>query len=686
MKRLLLLFLTTWLAVDMWAQDTYVPDFTIDGINYTIVNEDDKYVEVGPTDTTTKNITIPEYITTDAGDYRVIGLGREAFSSTANNTWKTLLSISLPESIEYIDDYSFYCCNSLYNINFPEGLTRIGDYVFYMTSLSEVVLPSTLTYLGGAAFWNNGTTVNMRSITSLATTPPTCSEPMNDYIIGSTSLHEVFDDDTYDYATLYVPAEALDEYAEAYVWKNFRYTREYGLPTFTDDDGLVYNVLSLSEKTCELGVQTTSASSYDIPETVEYEGNTYTVVGLGTEAFQRIGTKLETISLPSTTQYIGDYAFSGCSNLTDVSFPEGTTSLQSVGDYAFNNCTGLTSLYLPGEKVSIGEWAFNNCTNLETLTYIYALGDIGYRAFHGDQKAKCPKVSSPLTFGGNIGERAFYNCVGLTEIYFVDGVTTIEDNAFYGCTGITSDIVLSSTVKEFGGYALCGCSGIKNVTLNEGLETLGNGTLSKISISEITIPSTIRTMGNQVFEEDALLVAVTFPEDATITSFGTNVFRNCTSLKEVNILSDISSLSQGTFYGCNALETVVLPETLTSLSASNIFYDCSKIKSITSLNPTPPTCTTSTFNYVDTTNGMLYVPVGSKEAYAEATGWEDFLNIVEMTNTDEPEGISSIYVDNENNENIESIYSTSGQKFNSPQRGVNIIRYTDGSVKKISVK
>ncbi len=634
MKRILLLFLTTLLAVDMWAQETYVPDFTVDGINYTIVNELDQYVEVGPTDITTQSVVIPKSISTSEGGYWVVGIGDEAFSQNVSMSWNYIQHVTLPEGIEYIGDYAFYSCDDLRDINFPEGLTTIGDHAFtYCNSLSEIELPSTLTSIGGTAFWYSSNYGSLRSVTSFATTPPTCL------------TENVFADDTYSNGTLYVPAIAVEAYTNATpAWSKFQNIKAYGLASFTDENGVVYQVVDADEKTCELATQTSTASSYTIPMNVDYEGDTYTVIGIYNNAFEGVTNTLQSIALPTSIQYIGNEAFSGCSALTAITFPEADESsnnLQSVGDYAFNGCSSLTSIYLPGEYVSIGERAFQDCTALVSLTYNTALGEIGSRAFYASGSSKrLVNLASPLVFAGDIGSNAFSYCSGLTDVTFSEGVATIGSNAFSYCTGLTGVLDMPSSLRTLGGFF--GCTNITGFNLNEGLETLSMSAFYNSSLSEINIPSTLTTIGGSCFQ-GTQLETITIPENVTAlgssseSTPGNSMFRDCANLKEAYIYANAEDIPILFLYNCPALETIVFGEHITNFKlngsqSGQALYNCSSIKSVTSLNPTPPTASDDLFDYVDTTNGTLYVPVGSAEAYAEADAWHWFENIVEIAN------------------------------------------------------
>ena len=64
---------------------------------------------------------------------------------------------------------------------------------------------------------------------------------------------------------------------------------------------------------------------------------------------------------------IGDYAFYGCSGLTNVTIPN---SVMSIGNQAFYGCSGLTSMNIPTNVTNIGLWAFESCSGLTSVTFL----------------------------------------------------------------------------------------------------------------------------------------------------------------------------------------------------------------------------------------------------------------------------------------------------------------------------
>ena len=148
---------------------------------------------------------------------------------------------------------------------------------------------------------------------------------------------------------------------------------------------------------------------------------------------------------------IGEWAFEGCSGLTEITLPE---SLTSIGDFAFYECSGLTEITLPEGVTSIGDDAFYGCSGLTEITIPEGVTSIGARAFFGTPWLKNKQSDNPMVIVNgilidgteckgsvvvpegvtSIGGYAFSECSGLTEITLPEGVTSIGDDAFGGCS------------------------------------------------------------------------------------------------------------------------------------------------------------------------------------------------------------------------------------------------------------
>ncbi|MBR1766300.1 MAG: leucine-rich repeat domain-containing protein, partial [Bacteroidales bacterium] len=123
--------------------------------------------------------------------------------------------------------------------------------------------------------------------------------------------------------------------------------------------------------------------SVEIPETVTYNGNTYSVFTIRPSAFSgRSG--LTSVTIPNSVTSIGNYAFRGCSGLTSVSIPNSVTSIES---YAFYGCSGLTSVTIGNSVTSIENYAFRGCSGLTSVVFNATnctyMGSSSYPVFEG---------------------------------------------------------------------------------------------------------------------------------------------------------------------------------------------------------------------------------------------------------------------------------------------------------------
>ena len=135
--------------------------------------------------------------------------------------------------------------------------------------------------------------------------------------------------------------------------------------------GIYYNITDATNKTVAVTYRGNSYSSYYneyigdvvIPESVTYNGTTYSVTSIGNYAFA-YSSGLTSVEIPNSVTSIGSYAFAYCSGLTSVEIPNSVTS---IGSSAFSHCTGLASVVIGNSVTSIGRSAFNGCSGLTSI-------------------------------------------------------------------------------------------------------------------------------------------------------------------------------------------------------------------------------------------------------------------------------------------------------------------------------
>ena len=302
------------------------------------------------------------------------------------------------------------------------------------------------------------------------------------------------------------------------------------------------------------------------------------------------------------------------------------TSNDKLGISAFEGCSSLTSLTIPSSVTSIGAFAFKDCSGLTSLTIPSGVTSIGYSAFSGCSSLTSLTIPSSVT---SIGESAFV-CSGLTSLTIPSGVTSIGESTFYGCSGLIN-LTIPSSVTSIDHNAFSGCSGLTNLTIPSG-----------------------------------------------VTSIGRSAFSGCSGLTSLTIPSGVTSIGEAAFSGCSGLTSLTIPSSVTSID-HNAFSGCSGLTSIYVYLEKLPELGTYIFSGCDANNCKVYVPTGTYDDYL-VSEFGYFENIVEFDAT----GIDKVTTSTDAKEL--SRYSVNGQRLSAPAKGLNIVKYSDGSVKKVVVQ
>ena len=360
---------------------------------------------------------------------------------------------------------------------------------------------------------------------------------------------------------------------------------------------------------------------------------------------------------------IGDNAFSGCSSLTSLTLP---SSVTSIGGHAFELCSGLTSLTLPSSVTSIGEFAFRYCSGLTSLTIPSGVTTIDYYAF-----ADCRGLTSLTLPSGvtSIGGHAFAWCSGLTSLTLHSSVTSIGDNAFAWCSGLTS-LTLPSSVTSIGSSAFEGCSGLTSLTLPSSVTSIGSSAFERCNnLKEC----------NCLLDSDLETCLAYSHDDWTkIPVDEIKYYHNGQELTKLEIPSGVDKIGSYSFYKGVNLTSLTLPSSVTSIGSS-AFEGCSGLTSVYVSWKSPLSIFASTFKDANTEKCILYVPKGTYDDYW-LSNWGIFANIVEYDAT----GINHIMTSGDAKEI--SRYAADGQRLEVPAKGLNIVKYSDGCVKKVVVQ
>ena len=573
----------------------------------------------------------------------VTSIGSEAFSGCSGLTSLTLpsgvtsigysafsgcsglTSLTIPSSVTSIGDWAFYDCSGLTSLTLPSGVTSIGEGAFEGCSgLTSLTLPYSVTSIGYEAFRG------CSGLTSL--TIPSSVTSIGDYAFyGCSGLTSIY----------------------AYLEK----IPELGSNVFTGCDA----------KNCILYVPKGTYDDYWVSEFGYFEN----IVEGGLLTTQ-VTIKLdEAGTLPNgigNQKYlITNLKIVGKINGTDLKF------IREMAGRDFNmKKTGgkLSILDLSEAKIVAGGDAYvSNYGNRYTYN-----DNLGIAAFAGCSGLTSLTIPSGVT---SIDSEAFRGCSGLTSLTIPSGVTSIGAGAFYGCSGLTS-LTIPSCVTSIGGWAFEYCSGLTSLTIPSGVTSIGESAFAGCSgLTSLTLPSSVSSIGNSAFSGCSGLTSLTIPSSVTsIGDWGT--FYGCSGLTSLTIPSGVTSIGSEAFSGCSGLTSLTIPSGVTSIGKW-AFRGCSGLTSIYAYPKKLPELGTDIFNGCDAKNCTVYVPKGTYDDYL-VSEFGYFEKIVEFDAT----GIDKVTTST--NAKEVSRYSANGQRLSAPAKGLNIVKYSDGSVKKVAIQ
>ena len=330
-------------------------------------------------------------------------------------------------------------------------------------------------------------------------------------------------------------------------------------PNFVYEDDILFN----KDKSRIISFRNQNIETYVIPSSV---------TSIGDWAFSYCFS-LSEIVISSSVTSIGKGAFSSCSHLSEIVIP---SSVTSIGDWAFSYCFSLKYISIPKSVIGLNGNPFVECKGkLECLSPNFVYEDdilfnkdksriISFR----NQNIESYVIPSSVT---SIGDSAFSCCRSLSEIVIPSSVTSIGDRAFSSCDSL-SEIVIPSSVTNIGDWAFSGCDSLSEIVIPSSVTSIGDWAFENCSsLSEIVIPSSVTSIGDSAFSSCDSLSEIVIP--SSVTSIGDSAFSYCFSLSEIVIPSSVTSIGDSAFSRCDSLSEIVIPPSVTSIG-KGAFYNC----------------------------------------------------------------------------------------------------------------
>lgn len=494
----------------------------------------------------------------------------------------------IPEGIETIADMAFNS-SSIGSVTLPQSLKKIGARAFGTTWLRHLEIPSNVTSIGKEAF----TYPHFNVCRVKCQTPPSIDE--STFFNMSSEVK------------LIVPNGTKSQYKSAQGWKDFPEILEESefqssRTIHVAVAGSLSTLLTEEEKDNTEELTLTGQLNADDLDFIRKEmcGNEQA----GNRGILRV---LDMTNARIENDAIGQEGLAWALTLEEVKLPN---TLKSIARMAFYE-SGIKGLFIPKSVTELGPDIFYQCGNLASLVV-----EEGNPVF--DSRENCNAIIETATNTLRIGCRStvvpssvvalgnssFSGVAGLTSLDLPDGVKSIGNGAFWADEGLTS-VRLSKSVVELGTGPFVGCSNVSSFVIDPE---------NPVYDSRNNCNAIIETATNKLIQGFG---TTKIPEDVVKLAPQAFQYQNMSYLE---IPASVKEIGNSCFLYCNALTTVV-----------------SYIKKPFPVN-------SSVFSGSNMATAVLYVPFGTKNAYAATAGWGSFPKIIEMDPTDEEIGQHSASV------------------------------------------
>ena len=513
------------------------------------------------------------YLNPGTNEVKVIG------TSPGNN----LKDLEIPATISF-EGYDYpvtriannaFKGNNIYKVVIHEGINIIGAEAFRgCTFLKEVRLPSTLKEVGKNAF-----SYCYRLKTVVCTMQNPCSISPNVFEVRS----ETENSKVFTSAELFVPKGTKEVYQRTEGWMQFQTIFE-GEVKDKSIDNVMYRCVTGENFADIVDADVSALKNKDliIPSSVIVDGKAYKIRKIENNVFGYV--EITSLTIEPGLEEIGEKNFYTFPRVKEVVIPEG---VKIIGNESFYSSYGLEKLCLPSTLEYLGEKTFYSCNRIKSI--ISAM------------QKPCP-ISNEM-WNNVFSSATLYVPIGSKESYL----------KAEGWNQFT--VIYEGDLRE---------KPIDDITYRY--------------ITGEDFADIVKADKNTLNDKDLVIPCIVSIDDKyyKLRKIEKSVFAGA-KIKSLTIEQGLEEIGENAFSSCTNLEKVTIPEGV-KVIGSNAFYDCSGIKVVISGMKQPCPITPDVFQKREVYDGetlkvfttaTLYVPEGSKEAYQQAEGWNQFQSIFE---------------------------------------------------------
>lgn len=349
-------------------------------------------------------------------------------------------------------------------------------------------------------------------------------------------------------------------------------------------EGLTYDIVSSTDRTCSVGSNTTASGDIVIPSQVYNDTVPYTVTKIAESAFKNC-TGLKSIEIPASVTSIGNYAFNGCTGLKSIIFEDGEKSLF----LGYNESASYTSS--SNQIEGRGKGLFFDCP----FNYIYLGRNCNYT------NGRTSQFGNQYTVY-DYGLSPFAKKSTFLSLTIGPLVTQLNENIFTRCANLSSVVFEDSETQI---------------------------RIATTSFTSSILPTIVSPISTLYIGRNWVGGILNFP-----------------TLSNLEFGDKVTKIPESSFSGCTKITTLRLPVNVETIGA-NAFANNSNLRDIYSCNPVPPTVAADAFSSDIYYKATLHVDKQGLNDYKRAAVWKEFIHTEQFNpNATAIDGINYIF-DNE---------------------------------------